>query len=113
MWKKINDYFSLWGKKAILGSGGVENRRQVILFVGVAIGAASKSVYDAFVADTTLRPGSLVVALIASVVVFPQLYYTGGLDKKELSFAHFALAFQNGFFWSIALDQIAKHLGSN
>ena len=93
------------------GNSGSENRRQVILFVGVALGAASKVAYDALGAGGSPHWKSTLAALIASLVVFPQLYYSGGLSKRKLSFAHWTLAFQSGFFWSVALDGLAKRLG--
>ena len=98
----------------MLGAGQKEasNRDQVILFFGVALGASAKVVYDAITVSSAANVSAFAVALIASVVIFPQLHYTGGLNKKKLSFAHWALAFQNGFFWSIALDQIARRFAS-
>jgi hypothetical protein len=108
--RSFKDYFSLWGPRAVFSTKGSENRRQIVLFLGVAAGAASKVLYDAFVStpiNTDWKP--LVLALIASIVVFPQLYYYGGLDKRKLSFAHWTFAFQNGFFWSVALSRIAPN----
>jgi hypothetical protein len=107
----IGDYFSLYGPSPVLGgSAGSENRRQLQLFGGVALGAVSKVIYDAFTGAGGLGWKLFVVALIASLVVFPQLYYSGGLNKKKLTFAHWAFAFQNGFFWSVALSQLTKHV---
>ena len=109
----IKDYFSLWGPVPVLGASGSENRRQITLFLGVSAGAASKVLYDAFsTPPVSFDWKSLVPALIASVVVFPQLYYSGGLNKRKLSFAHWTFAFQNGFFWSVALSGIAKKLAA-
>jgi hypothetical protein len=108
---KIRDYFSLYGPAPVLGKGGSQNRSQIGLFFCVAAGACSKVVYDFFANAGDLGWKTFVVALIASVVIFPQLYWSGGLDKKKLSFAHWALAFQNGFFWSVGLAQLSKSLG--
>jgi hypothetical protein len=108
----MSDYFSLYGPTPVLGGAtGSENKRQVQLFAGVALGAVCKVVYDAFTAAGNLEWKMFVVALIASLVVFPQLYYSGGLNKKKLTFAHWTFAFQNGFFWSVALSQLLKHVG--
>ena len=108
----MSDYLSLYGPTPVLGGAtGSENKRQVQLFAGVALGAVCKVVYDAFNAAGNLEWRIFVVALIASLVVFPQLYYSGGLNKKKLTFAHWTFAFQNGFFWSVALSQLSKHVG--
>jgi hypothetical protein len=110
--QRISDYFSLYGPTAVLGgTAGSENKRQLQLFGGVALGAICKVIYDALTDVGSLGWKVFVVALIASLVVFPQLYYSGGLSRKKLTFAHWALAFQNGFFWSVALSQLAKKLG--
>ena len=111
-YNSVGDYFSLFGPRAVLGSTtGSENQRQIVLFVGVALGAACKVIYDALTSTTGLAWASFAVSLIASVVVFPQLYYTGGLGRRKLSLAHWALAFQNGFFWNVALSALFKKFG--
>jgi hypothetical protein len=107
------DYFSLWGAYPVLGASGSESRRQIVLYFGVALGAACKVVYDAYTNQSSLQWASVTVSLIASLVIFPQLYYAGGLGKRQMNFAHWALAFQNGFFWSVALGQLAKKLGAS
>jgi hypothetical protein len=108
----LSRYFSLYGPApAFGGSTGSENKRQVQLFGGVALGAVCKVIYDAFTSAGNLGWKVFAVALIASLVVFPQLYYSGGLNRKKLTFAHWALAFQNGFFWSVALSELTKKLG--
>jgi hypothetical protein len=109
-YKAIGEYFSLFGPRAVLGGAGTENERQIRLFLGVIIGASSKAVYDAITNATSLEWKSFVIALIVSFVLFPQLYYSGGLNKKKISFAHWALAFQHGFFWSIALGKLSSSL---
>ncbi len=113
MVRGLIDYFSLSGPRAELGEGESSNIDQVILFVGVALGASAKVVYDAITASGPLNVPTFAIALIASLVIFPQFHYSGGLNKKRISFAHWALAFQNGFFWSIALDQVASRMGGN
>jgi hypothetical protein len=110
--KTLSNYFSLYGPSPVFGDKGSENKRQLRLFAGVALGAVCKVIYDAFTNAGVLGWKVFVVALIASLVVFPQLYYSGGLGKKKLTFAHWALAFQNGFFWSVALSELSKKLGT-
>jgi hypothetical protein len=107
----IAGYFSLWDPRPVLGGTGTQNQRQVYLFAGVALGAVCKVIYDALTSTGLLEWKSFIVALIASLVVFPQLYYSGGLNRRKLSFAHWAMAFQNGFFWSIALSTLSSKLG--
>jgi hypothetical protein len=103
----ITDYFALKGPVPVFGGVGSSSRTQAYLFIGVLLGALSKMVYDAITSEPHSSWGSAFLAVIVSIVIFPQLYYTGGLDKKQLSFAHWTLAFQNGFFWSIAFHQLA------
>jgi hypothetical protein len=109
--KGILDYFSLWQTTPVMGGDGSESKRQVVLFIGVLLGAAAKVVYDWLVPGGSLEWTSFIVAMIASVVVFPQLYYSGGLNRRKLSLAHWTLAFQNGFFWSVALTSLVKKVG--
>jgi hypothetical protein len=113
MLSRVAGYFSLSGPRPMLGAGEASNRDQVVLFIGVALGASAKVVYDALVGGGAINASAFVVALIASLVVFPQLHDTGGLNRKKLSFAHWALAFQNGFFWSVAFDQIAQQMSAS
>jgi hypothetical protein len=104
----IGRYFSLLQTTAVFGGAGSESKSQVGLFVGVLLGALSKVVFDALSKRAAINWGDFVLATIASFVVFPQLYYSGGLSKKKVSFAHWTFAFQNGFFWSVALDALTK-----
>ena len=108
----IGEYFALKGPVPVFGGAGAGTRSQVYLFIGVLLGACSKMLYDVATADGAIGWKSAIIAVIVSVVIFPQLYYTGGLDKRKLSFAHWTLAFQNGFFWSVAFHElVAKAAG--
>ena len=109
----IKKYFSLEGPRAVMGASGTKMRSQVVLFLGVLFGAIAKEVYSYFDNALAVSASSLIVAAIASGVVFPQLYYVGGLDKRPLSFAHWTFAFQNGFFWSVTLAEIANRVGTS
>lgn len=104
----VAEYFSLKGPKPVFGASGVEMKSQVMLFIGVLLGALSKEAYNFFDVASQISIASIAIAAIASVVVFPQLYYVGGLDKRPLSFAHWTLAFQNGFFWSVAMSELVN-----
>jgi peptidoglycan biosynthesis protein MviN/MurJ (putative lipid II flippase) len=101
------------------GSGSGTGKSQAILFVGVLAGALSKILYDYFYTETaqsvgaTVSVGTVVIACIASIVIFPKLYYVGGLDQRKLSFAHWTLAFQNGFFWNVAFAEIASRMNAS
>ena len=99
-------------------SGYGEGKSQFVLFFGVLAGAFSKIAYDYFSTplaqvashDSSQYAGSIVIACIVSIVIFPQLYYTGGLDRRRLSFSHWSLAFQNGFFWNVAFAEISSKM---
>ena len=108
----VGRYFSLQQSTAVLGGSGTQNRSQIVLFLGVLLGALTKVIYDALSKHTVMNWGDFAVATIASFVVFPQLYYSGGLSKKKLSFAHWTFAFQNGFFWSVAFAALLKKFHS-
>lgn len=109
MVRSLNEYFSLWSEEAALGPKGQTRHRQIKLYLGVLLGALSKVVYDALVGanEGSFELASFLVAAIASIVVFPQFYYQGGLNKGKLTFAKWCFAFQNGFFWSVAMSALA------
>jgi hypothetical protein len=108
--RSFRDYFALYGPTPVMGGGGTGNRSQVYLFFGVLLGALCKVIYDALQPEGALYIKTIIIAVIVSVVIFPQLYYSGGLDKRKLSFAHWTLAFQNGFFWTVAFAELSKKL---
>ena len=93
-----------------MGGVGTGNKSQVYLFAGVLLGALCKVIYDALQPNGEFYIKTIIIAVIVSVVIFPQLYYSGGLDKRKLSFAHWTLAFQNGFFWTVAFAELSKKL---
>jgi predicted membrane channel-forming protein YqfA (hemolysin III family) len=107
----IIDYFSLWTAVPELGGRGAQGRvRQPLVFFGVLLGALAKVVYDWLTASQTsaLSWQSFVVAAIAGLVAFPYIYEKAGLNRGQLTFAKWAVAFQNGFFWTVAMDAISK-----
>ena len=104
----LSQKFALYGPaEPVLGADSGRKRAQVYLFLGVLAGALSKLAYDSITGGEQFAPLGIVVAVIVSIVIFPQLYYAGGLDRRQLSFAHWALAFQNGFFWSVAFSELS------
>lgn len=103
MVKAILDYFSLWTYYATAGGRGETKLRQLKLFSGVLAGALSKTIFDYFSDIGEIGVGSLVVATIASFVVFPLFYAQAGLNRGRLTFSKWCLAFQHGFFWSVAM----------
>ena len=70
----------------------------------------AKVVYDWLTEHQASLPGwaPFAVAAIASLVAFPYIYEKAGLDRGQLTFAKWAVAFQNGFFWSVAIDALSK-----
>lgn len=104
--KGIIYYFSLWSEEAVFGVTGSVKRREFKLFLGVLLGALSEVLYSALTSADDINFVKFLIALIASVVVFPTLYYQGGLNKGALNFTKFCLAFQNGFFWSVTMASL-------
>ena len=47
------------------------------------------------------------MGVIASIVNIPMIYHNAGLDKVEVNFVKWCVAFQNGYFWPV-LEQIGK-----
>jgi hypothetical protein len=112
--RRLSETFALYGPtEPVLGTDAGRKRAQVYLFLGVLAGAASKIVYDSLTEGATLDPIAFLVAIIISLVIFPQLYYAGGLDRRKLSFAHWTLAFQNGFFCSIAFAELVARASAS
>lgn len=97
------NYFSL--ARPILGRGSVE--RQLILFTGVVAGSIGQWLFAAIQNDH-FAPAGLLLGLIASIVTFPAIFYNAGLDKVEVTFVKWCVAFQNGFFWPALLEQVGK-----
>jgi hypothetical protein len=105
---RILDYFALRSDVPELGSGGRGTESQAILFLGVVLGAVSKVIYQAIQAHGIIEWRSLIIALIASVVTFPYIYDHAGLRRGGLTLAKWCSAFQNGFFWSVAMAALSK-----
>lgn len=99
----IRSYFSL--ERPVLGHSGVE--RQLILFTGVAAGSIGQWVF-AGIQSNSFALSTLVLGLIASIVIFPAIFQNAGLNKVEVNFVKWCVAFQNGFFWPALLAQIGK-----
>lgn len=104
----MKDYFSLWTVVPAMGGSGTVKFRQVKLYVGVLFGALSKVVYDYLVGDGSIDYGAFLIAAIASIVVFPHIYYQSGLNKGHLTFAKWCLAFQSGFFWGVTMGALSS-----
>ncbi|MDN3272631.1 hypothetical protein QWJ07_00160 [Frankia sp. RB7] len=106
----IINYFSLWTTVPELGgSSGQSHVRQPLILLGVLLGALAKVVYDWLTSQAaSLSWQPFAVAAIAGLVAFPYLYEKAGLNRGRLTLAKWLLAFQNGFFWSVAMDAISK-----
>jgi hypothetical protein len=105
------DYFSLWTTVPELGGPAAQSRiRQPLLFLGVLLGALAKVIYDWLTAPQTsgLAWQPFVVATIAGIVAFPYIYEKAGLNRGRLTFAKWTVSFQNGFFWSVAMDALSR-----
>jgi hypothetical protein len=101
-------YFSL--AKPVLGKTGV--RYEIVLYTGVLAGAAGQWLFAAFRSGDFAWAG-LVLGVIASIVVFPAIYYNAGLNKGSFTFVKWCVAFQNGFFWPSLLEQVGRGFQSS
>jgi hypothetical protein len=109
--EKLAAYFSLWTDSPAYGSStGVVKIRQPFFFLGVLIGAMAHPVFDYYRDGSGMEAGQLIVAVIASLVTFPWVYYQAGLDRATMSFAKWCVAFQYGFFWPVIFKVIEKAL---
>jgi len=88
-----------------MGRSGVE--RQLILFTGVVAGSIGQWLFAGIQSGHFALAG-LVLGLIASVVTFPAIFYNAGLNKVDVNFVKWCVAFQNGFFWPALLAQVGK-----
>jgi hypothetical protein len=105
---QIIGYFSL--ERPRFGAAGVI--REIFLFTGVLAGVVGQAII------TELPTGNLVwtsfiPGLIAAFVTYPAIYYNAGLNKSNMSFVKWCVAFQNGYFWPALLDQLGKSFQSS
>jgi hypothetical protein len=100
--EQIVGYFSL--ERPRFGSAGVI--REIFLFTGVVAGVVGQSIIVAL--STGNFPWiNLIPGLIASIVIYPAIYYNAGLNKSNMSFVKWCVAFQNGYFWPSLLEQVS------
>ena len=100
---QIVHYFLL--ERAVLGKSGVQS--QVILFTGVLAGTIGRWLF-LLLEQGSINLAGLGLGVIASIVTFPMIYHNAGLDKVEVNFVKWCVAFQNGYFWPVLLEQIGK-----
>ena len=101
-----HNYFVLSSTVPAAGGIGTLQRRQIVLYLGVLAGALSNVIYNLLGSGPNFSYVPFVLALIASVVTFPGIYKQAGLNRGRITWAKWATAFQNGFFWSIAMGQL-------
>jgi hypothetical protein len=92
-----------------MGASGVD--RQVILFSGVVAGTLGQWGFSGL-QDGNFSFLGLIPGLIASIVTFPFIYENAGLNKVKVNFVKWCVAFQNGFFWPVLLEQVGKGFGA-
>lgn len=102
------DYFSLWADIPVAGARGIGKVRQIVLYVGVLAGIGGKLVYDHFASDQFITIPSIILSIIISIVIFPKIYYDAGLNKGDLNFVKWCVAFQNGYFWTAIFDAVSQ-----
>jgi len=98
---KLVSYFSL--ERPVFGGGGVQ--RELVLYTGVVLGTVGHWLFEGSI-KSNFGLGSLVGGFVASIVIFPTIYYAAGLDKVPVNFVKWCVAFQNGFFWQTIIEQV-------
>ena len=88
-----------------------KNGPTLLIYIVSALGALSKSFFDAAVSgnEFSVSAGTVLFAFVVSAVVFPLVFQAakkahGGMEEAPL-LVYFA-AYQNGFFWQSLLTQI-------
>lgn len=95
--------FTDWVERTWRKNGSV-----VLMYASSALGALSKSFFDAAVAGTefSLTTGNVVFAFVVSAVIFPLIYEavrkTWKVQEEPTLLVYFT-AYQNGFFWQSLL----------
>jgi hypothetical protein len=100
---QVKAYFSL--ERPRFGAVGVI--REIFLFTGVLAGVIGQSIITALPTGNFVWT-SIVPGLIAAFVTYPAIYYNAGLNKSNVSFVKWCVAFQNGYFWPALLDQVGR-----
>lgn len=88
-----------------MGGGGVD--RQLILYTGVLAGTIGQWLFTS-IQNEHFTLANLILGLIASVVTFPAIWSNSGLDKTKVNFVKWCVAFQNGYFWPVLIEQVGK-----
>jgi hypothetical protein len=97
--RRLLSYFAL--ERPVFG--GVES--DAVLLTGVFVGTLGRWVAN-WVQTGEPAWGQLVAGMIASLVAFPTIYYTAGLDKSKPTLVKWCVAFQNGYFWPALMEQV-------
>lgn len=88
-----------------MGGSGVD--KQLILYTGVFAGTLGQWLFSS-IQDEVYVLGNLILGLIASIVAFPAIWSNAGLNTSKVNFVKWCVAFQNGFFWPVLLEQIGR-----
>lgn len=96
-------------ERAVFGAAGVQS--QVVLFTGVVAGAIGRWLFS-LIEQGSFSLTGLGLGLIASIVTFPLIYHNAGLDKVDVNFVKWCVAFQNGYFWPVLLEQVGKAMAN-
>jgi hypothetical protein len=97
-------YFDI--RRPVLGGTASE----FFLFSGVAAGTVGRWVLSVFDSGP-VNWQALVAGLVASIVTFPTIYTNAGLKDADKTFVKWCVAFQNGYFWPVVLEQVGKTIG--
>jgi len=83
----------------------------MLMYVSSALGALSKSFFDAAVAgnEFSMSTGKVLFAFVVSAVTFPVIFEAIKRAQKSVekpTLLTYFTAYQNGFFWQTLLTQI-------
>jgi hypothetical protein len=87
------------------GAAGVVS--ELFLFSGVAAGTIGRWLISLLDQESFSWTG-LLAGLVAAIVTFPAIYANAGLNRSDKTFVKWCVAFQNGYFWPVLLEQVGK-----
>jgi hypothetical protein len=104
---QIAGYFSL--ARPVYGASGI--KRELVLYTGVLAGVIGQWLIAALTNGSFVWV-SLLLGFVASLVTYPAIYNNAGLNRSNVTFVKWCVAFQNGYFWPALFEQVGKGFDS-